>query len=303
MTQRNNKFVIICIAGQSNAVGYDESPVDFTGLYQCQNPGRIKQLGFYGDHNLKIIDLGYCAQSMQDMRPHNNSDSSTPGTKGLHLPLANLMIKHIPEDYGILVLPISYGGTGFTEGMDGTYNPILKKPSEIGSGEGTAILKWGKDTAYYRTLRDRIIYTLTLHPENKFGGIIWCQGENDAAKPEIHFSAFQEMTEALFISLNHAGLGGRVPKGIWDKDIWYNMETVSHWYSLEGCVKIWNNYKTWNPKTYIEIPRDTDSNEVNGTGQTAALRGAHFGNNSYANVIAPKVLSKLLECNAFSSIN
>lgn len=299
MNQTYNKFIVICIAGQSNAVGYDESPVEFTGLYHSKNPDRIKQLGFYGDNNLQIINLGYCAQSMQDLRPHNNADSPTPGTKGLHLPLANLMLEHIPKDYGILMLPISFGGTAFTAGVDGTYDPVLKKPAEIGSGEGTAMLKWGKDTAYYRTLRDRIIYALTLHPENKFGGIIWCQGENDASNPQDHFSAFQEMTESLFISLNDAGLGNRVPKGIWDKDIWYNMETVSYWYTLEGCVKIWNNYKAWNPHTYIEIPRNTDSNAVNGTGQTSANRNTHFGNNSYAKIIAPRVLNKLLECNAF----
>ena len=299
MKQTYNKFIVLCVAGQSNAVGYDESPVELDGLYHCQDPARIKQLGFYGENNLKIINLGYCAQSMQDMRPHNNADSATPGTKGIHLPLANLMLNHIPQDYGILMLPISYGGTAFTEGVDGTYDFVLKKPIETGSGEGTAILKWGKDTAYYQTLKDRIIHALQLHPENKFAGIIWCQGENDGSNPEGHFPAFQEMTEALFASLNDAGYQNRVPKGIWDKDIWYNMETVSYWYTFSGCVKIWNNYKIWNPKTYIEIPRNTDSNEINGTGQTAAIRGAHFGNNSYATVIAPRVLDKLLECNAF----
>ena len=299
MKQEFEKFIIICIAGQSNAVGYDESPVEFDGLYHTYNKNRIKQLGFYGEDNLKIIDLGYCAQSMQDLRPHNNADTPTPGTKGIHLPLGNLILEHIPEDYGILFLPIAYGGTAFTQGTDETYDAILKKPSATGFGEGTTILKWGKDTAYYQTLRDRIVYALQLNPENKFAGIIWCQGENDEPNPSGHFPAFCEMTEALFTYMNNAGLQERVTKGIWDKDIWYNMETVSYWYTLNGCVEIWNNYKIWNPDTYIEIPRATDSNEVNGTGQTASIRGAHFGNNSYATVIAPRVLQKLLERNAF----
>ena len=65
---------------------------------------------------------------------------------------------------------------------------------ETGFGGGTTILKWGKDTAYYYTLRDRIIYALSLHPLNKFAGIIWCQGENDASNPDEHFPAFQEIT-------------------------------------------------------------------------------------------------------------
>ena len=295
-----DKYIVVCVAGQSNALGFDESPVELTGLYACKDSNRIKQLGFYGDDNLKLIDLGYCAQSMQDMKPHNNADSATPGTKGIHLPLANLMLEHIPEDYGVLVLPISFGGTGFTTGEIGHYDSVLKKPSDKDIGQGTCILRWGKDYPYYETLRDRIIYALNLHPENKFAGLIWCQGENDEAAPKQQFEAFQSMSSALFQALNNAGFGNRVPKGIWDKDIWYNMETVSYWYTLEGCVEIWNNYRKWNPDTYIEIPRDTDSNEVNGTGQTAANRGAHFGNNSYATVVAPRVLNKLLERNTFS---
>ena len=191
MNQTYQKFIVLCIAGQSNAVGYDESKVEFMYLYQCKDPDRIKQLGFYGDDNLKLVNLNYCAQSMQDLRPHNNADTATPGTKGIHLPLANLLLEHIPKDYGVLMLPISYGGTAFTTGTDGTYDPTLKKPVEQGFGEGTTILKWGKDTAYYQTLRDRIMYALNLHPENKFAGIIWCQGENDAANPDNHYPAFQ----------------------------------------------------------------------------------------------------------------
>ena len=296
MAQTYHKFIVLCVAGQSNAVGYDESLVELSGFYENKTPERIKQLGFYGEENLKLIPLSYFAHSMQDMRVHNNADTSTPGTKGIHLPLANLLLDYIPEDYGILILPIAYGGTGFTCGMDGSYDETLKKPAPKGPGEGTAILKWGKDTAYYKTLRDRITYALGLHPENKFAGILWCQGENDAPAPQEHRKAFEEMTEALFSSLNEGGLGDRTAKGFFDKDLWYNMETVSYWYTLEGCVEIWNNYKKWNPNTYIEIPRKTDSNEINGTGQTAQNRGAHFGNNSYATVIAPLVLKKLLEC-------
>lgn len=106
-----DKFVVVCIAGQSNAVGYDESPVDTKVIYRNANPNRIKQLGFYGKQNLQVIDLGYCAQSMQDMREHNRRGTETAGTKGIHLPLANLMLNCIPEDYGILMLSVAFGGT------------------------------------------------------------------------------------------------------------------------------------------------------------------------------------------------
>ena len=128
--KKYDKYVVVCIAGQSNAVGFDESPVDENIAYRNLDSSRINQLGFYGNDNLEIIDLGYCAQAMQDMRVHNRPNTPTCGTKGLHLPLANLMINHIPDDYGVLVLSISFGGTGFTGGAPiGTYSDILKNRS------------------------------------------------------------------------------------------------------------------------------------------------------------------------------
>ena len=299
-TKIYDKFVVVAVAGQSNAVGYDESPVDTKFTYKNLDADRIKQLGFYGEDNLKLIDLGYCAQNMQDMRAHNRAGTETAGTKGIHLPLANLMLDYIPDDYGVLVLSIAFGGTGFTSGTVGTYSEELKKPTNAGAGSGTTAQKWGVDTPYYKTLRDRIIHVLNLNEANLFAGIVWCQGENDKSNVSGHYAGFQTMTEALFRELNEAGLGSRTPKGTFDKDIWYNYETVSYWYNAVQCQQIWNNYKTWNPKTYVEIPRDTESNAVNGTGQTASNRPDHYGNNAYQKVVAPRVLQKMIDMNTFA---
>lgn len=295
-----DKYVVVAVAGQSNAVGYDESPVDTKFVYKNRDRERIKQLGFYGEDNLQIIDLGYCAQNMQDMRAHNRAGTDTAGTKGIHLPLANLMLDYIPDDYGILMLPIAFGGTGFASGVSGTYNSELKKPSETGAGKGTVALRWGLDTPYYDTLKDRIIYALELNEENLFAGIVWCQGENDKNYVETHYDFFKDMTSGLFTALNDAGLGGRTPKGTFDRDIWYNMETVGYWYGVGQCQQIWDNYREWNPNTYVEIPRDTDSNAINGTGQTASNRPDHFGNNAYQKVVAPRVLQKMIDMNTFA---
>lgn len=305
-----DKYVVVCIAGQSNAVGYDESLVNVASklAYVSRDTKRIKQLGFYGEDNLQIIDLGYCAQSMQDMRVQNRVGEMYPGTKGLHLPLANLMLDYIPDDYGILVLPISYGGTGFTgDKGPGTYSAELKKPTEADpkanqGGQGTAILKWGTGTAYYKTLRDRIIHALELNDKNLFAGIIWCQGENDMNDAAGHKSGFEAMTELLFNELNaHNGgaLKARTPRGTFDRSIWYNMETVGYWYGQGQCQQIWDNYKAWNRDTYIEIPRTTDSNDINGTGTTAGVRAKHYGNNAYQKVVAPRVLQKLIDMDTF----
>lgn len=301
-----DKYVVFAIAGQSNAVGYDESLADEKFVYKNLDTNRIKQLGFYGEDNLKLVDLGYCAQSMQDMRVNNRVGEPKPGTKGIHLPLANLMLDYIPDDYGVLVLPIAYGGTGFTGNRGiGTYSEELMKPTEADpkanqGGQGTAILKWGTGTAYYQTLRDRIKYALNLNEDNLFAGIVWCQGENDKDDAAGHYSGFQAMTQLLFDELNAASLGSRTPKGTWDKDIWYNMETVYSWYTRGQCQQIWDNYKAWNQKTYVEIPRDTESNEVNGTGTTASNRPDHYGNNAYQKVVAPRVLQKMIDMNTFA---
>ena len=298
-----DKYVVVCIAGQSNAVGYDESVVDDKFTYKNRDTNRIKQLGFYGDQNLQLIDLDYCAQSMQDMRNHNRKGQEYAGTKGIHLPLANLLLDYIPDDYGVLMLPISFGGTGFTSGGNGTYSDSLMKPTDTDSksGNGTTAQKWGVDTAYYKTLRDRIKHVLELNEENLFAGIVWCQGENDKSNAEGHKTGFEAMTAKLFEELNAANLGSRTPKGTWDRDIWYNMETVSYWYSVEQCPQIWDNYKVWNSKTYVEIPRSTESNtQETGTGQTTTNYPSHYGQNAYQRVIAPRVLQKMIDMNTFS---
>ena len=82
---------------------------------------------------------------------------------------------------------------------------------------------------------------------------------------------------------------GRVYRGDWNRDIWYNVETVAHWYGMGDCPKIWAHYAAWNPETYVPIPRDTDSNERNGTGLTASIRAMHYGNDAFRKVVAPAI--------------
>ena len=274
----NKKYMILCVAGQSNAVGYDESriPEDYMDRFDRD---RIFQLGLYGQDNLQVIPLGPCAQNFQDMRPFGHPDNPGVGTRGIHLPLAHRLLKFIPEDYNILVLPCAYGGTGFTLGQHGGYDAEALRPEP-------GIWCWGMDSCYYKAMCDRIGYALSLNPENKFLGLVWCQGEWDSEDAAGHWEGFLPMAEDFFarMALSHPG---RVYKGSWDKSIWYDMETVSFWHSYHQCPQIWENYRAWNPETYIPIPRSTDSNEVNGTGITAKQRSAHFGNDSFDRIIAP----------------
>ena len=287
-----DKWVVLCIAGQSNAVGYDESPWDTRFRYKNMNNSRIKQLGFKDEDNLKLIDLGVCAQNFQDMATVQTDISGGLGTAGVHLPIANLLLDEIPDDYGILIIPAAYGGTGFTGSRGfGTYDETTMKPS-------TGALKWGVESAYYKTLKDRIKHTLDLNTDNLFLGVIWCQGENDKDDADGHKAAFESMVSDFIEDMNTSGYSNRVKSGTFDRDIWFNMETVAYWYSQGQCQTIWDNYKEWNPNTYIEIPRDTDSNAINGTGNTSSTRTSHFGNKSYADIVAPCIIDKFNKSNA-----
>lgn len=275
-----HKYMIVCVAGQSNAVGYDESivPEDYCAQFDGT---RISQLGLYGEENLKVIPLGACAQSYQDMRPFGNPANPGVGTKGIHLPLAQQLLDMIPEDYGILMISCAYGGSGFTVGEYGPYDEVRLAPAP-------GVWRWGASSNYYQGMKDRIAYALDLNQENRFLGVVWCQGEHDSGSAAGQKAGFEAMTEDFFAYFAR-NYPDRVYKGDWNRDIWYNYETVSYWYQQGECAGIWENYRAWNPETYVEIPRETDSNEVNGTGITARIRGAHFGNDAFLKVVAPRV--------------
>ena len=280
------KYMILCVAGQSNAVGFDESPVtkDYMGRFRTR---RLWQLGLWGEDNLQIVPLQACAQNFQDMRPYGNPDSvpDQPGTKGMQLPLADLLLDRIPEDYDILVLPCAYGGVGFTVGEPGTYDPQTLRPSE-------GRLRWGVQSPYYLALKDRLRLVLDRNPENRFLGLVWLQGEFDFEDGDGNIRGFTEMSRD-FLETFAREYPGRVYRGDWNRDIWYNVETTYYWYTQGDCSKIWANYKAWNPATYVEIPRDTDTNATNGTGVTTDIRPAHFGNDAFYRVVAPAVKAKM----------
>ena len=153
-------YVVVGVAGSLNSVGYDES--DHREQDNNTEPDRIVQLGYYNDDNLQIIPLGQVAQNLQNMSdvddpisPAGNYGRERRGTKGIHLPLAKELLKYVPSDYKILVVPVAYGETGFSSGTDIAYDEVTKKPSVNPQGGN-----WSLNGAYYKTLRDRIKYAL-----------------------------------------------------------------------------------------------------------------------------------------------
>jgi putative transposase len=288
MKPEGEKHMILCVAGQSNAVGYDESrlPEDYGVSWPLD---RIRQLGFWGEDDRRIVPLGPCAQSFQDMRPFGHPDNPdwAKGTRGIQLPLAAALVPYIPADYKLLVLSCAYGGTGFTVNEFGPYDAAVMRPA-------SGIWRWGVQSNYYRAMRDRIDYCLGLNPENRFLGVVWCQGEHDSADADGQAAGFEALT-ADFFAHGAARWPGRVWHGDWNKGCWYNFETVGYWDTQGQCPAIWQHYRAWNPETYVAVPRDTDSNEVNGTGITARIRAAHFGNGAFEKTVAPLVAEKIAQ--------
>lgn len=74
------KFVVICVAGQSNAVGYDESPLTKADVSADTN--RILELVGNSPETATLEPLNHCAHNMQDMRSVNLNNSSEGGQSG-----------------------------------------------------------------------------------------------------------------------------------------------------------------------------------------------------------------------------
>lgn len=279
---KEDKYAIFVVAGQSNAVGYDESTIEHEDY--TEHP-RIFQLGQYGENKNKIIPLGKFAETYQNM---SSFTADGKGTKSIHLPLAKKLLADVPEDYKILVISASYGDTGFRTGGLGTYNSIDDIP--------TTSLIWSTESAYYKSMIERLKYALNLNEENKFIGTVWIQGEHDgnANASANHNVKFTEMADH-FIS-NMQEFANRTKKGVIDKDNWFNVQSTHYWNTRGQYPQILENYKNWNLSSFVEINTTNEhTNAVNGTGRTSSNRASHFGNNAYATLVAPAVYNKMKE--------
>lgn len=280
------KYLVVAVAGQSNAVGYDESAVYPTGIHAPVD--NAFQLSYRTNgKNLEVVPLTWSADDVEDKAKFINM-SQLKGTKGIHLPLAKELGALIPSGYKLLFVNVAYSGAAFIvpRGQSTAYNSSTLSPVDMGQ-----TLMWGVNKPYHRTLVDRIKYALDLNPANKLIGVVWCQGEADALYSDSHFTAFTQMTKAIFDELNSQGYGVRCPKGTADKDMWYTFSTTRFfvdWYDIQNAAPVFGGYKAWNPNTFIHIPKTTADNTVGGNGVTGAGK-YHFGNDTFRTVIAPEV--------------
>ncbi len=163
--------LIVIVAGQSNAVGYDETPwdKDDVGVIPYCYFDAQKQHGDYsGAAPVPIHNPGIDTyQNMQDL------GSVGTRTKGIHYELAKRLIGLVPDEYELEIWGMAYGGSRLTGGNAGSVG---------GNNLPENSTKWNSDGALSIATGKRIgVHLRAIQPESKLIGFVWCQGENDGS--------------------------------------------------------------------------------------------------------------------------
>ncbi len=191
------KWYILALGGQSNMQGWGERDMPL------ENNPRIKQLARfnssesdlndmdiitkaatnYGDRfrefrpvdetNLTLIPATPCLDSAKNKFCEMKRKRKLGGMVSPGLYIAKAILPYIPEDYGIIILDVSKGSSGFGDMHTvGSYNEETMQSTL----ESTS---WRVGNPLAREFIDRLKFVLDLNPENKLLPFIWCQGEND----------------------------------------------------------------------------------------------------------------------------
>ena len=279
-----DKFVVVGVYGQSNAVGYDESPLTKYDIPVDAN--RVKQ---YSD---SLKPLTFCAenlQNMNDVAPRGGTQSAMAAeraadaytidgrtaytmTKGIHLPLANLICSVIPDDYGVIIVPGARGGQAISNFVPGTSD--------------------------YNSFKSRINSAMALNTDNVFAGIVWCQGESDAASTAA--ATYKEKFENI-ISTLHTDINlnaKQMPKVSNAKEYWFAYEWPLAYKQKDSKGILNAQREVLGAANYVDIPDETPANTTN---YCASNPGDHFGKDSFRKVIAPRVFAKMQEACMFQN--
>lgn len=289
------KFVIVGVWGQSNAVGYDESVATLYDVPKCEN--RLFQVSCRDD-KLNIEPLTLCAKNIQNMESDVYRTDFTATikksravfglkdgryTKGIHLPLANLIADSIPDDYGVLIVPGAYGGQSIANFLKSTTN----SPGCAG-GYYARFIKAMKKALGHGAQADK----------NILAGIIWCQGEQDSA--EMSGLAYKEKFSTLIsdVKTDLASFANRTAFNNLDK-IWYCYEYPLHFKNQKYGRDILTAQKELlGISNYVKVD---DNHPTNTATYTSAIKEAHYGQNYFRTHIAPSVFEKLKENGALLS--
>ncbi|MEL0239133.1 MAG: sialate O-acetylesterase [Gammaproteobacteria bacterium] len=131
---------VVLIVGQSNThagIGYD-SELDKT-------VDGIKQLGRFGNDNMKIID------ATEPLHNHTASENKI----GFGLTFSKLLKNYLKTEKNIILVPCGFGGTGFSQN------------------------NWNKGDELYSDAVARVKYVMENNPGSELTAMLWHQGESD----------------------------------------------------------------------------------------------------------------------------
>ncbi len=212
LTQQYRNLWLI-IAGQSNAVGYDETPWDqddVGAIPYCYFEG-LKGHGGYGNADpVPAVNAGIDA--FQDMQ---NLGGVGTRTKSLAYPLAKELIGLIPDEYELFISNYSQGMSYVNGGVVGTITS-----SNIPEGS----TRWNTDGNLTTAIGRRMnLHMGRIQRDSKFLGVVWCQGEADGqgnCSVENYKTAFNNtitQIEALFAGGDNVTYGNKTKLNTMEK--------------------------------------------------------------------------------------
>ena len=156
------KYDIIILAGQSNAVG--------NGMGTVEKPYAPREDVLYMFGPLETNEY-YVSPACEEVR-----DNETVGNFILRFAEHYLEDNRLEDGRKLLILCAAAGGTGFIDGQ------------------------WRLTDCYYLRMMDMIRTALALNPENRLVGLIWHQGEYDScygASLELHYNHLMTLLKSV----------------------------------------------------------------------------------------------------------
>lgn len=183
------RSLVVMIAGQSNAVGYDEAPWDENDtkhLPYCYFEAQKTHGSYDNASAVPLWNPG--VDTFQDMQSYGVGTR----TKGLHYELARRLIGFIPDGYELEIWGWAYGMSGMCVGEDGTVTKQnLPSDSTKWNNTGGLTIASGK--------RLNVMFG-SIQPESKLIGVVWCQGEFDGLRnisADDYAAGFENMVNKM----------------------------------------------------------------------------------------------------------
>ena len=301
---------VVIVAGQSNAVGYDESPIHsneakpipfayYEQLYPTTRSAYSlgSQVPFYAPYT----------DCFQNMRSYPTSCGNL--TKGVHYFIAEKLIGFVPEDYELEIWGYAYGGSGVKTGNVGSVDS-----NNLPSGSTL----WGDTGGLTLATAKRMkLHFGTLQPQSKLMAIVWCQGEQDGDKNISVDNYADGIAKTMQTIATNAELKDEnyVNPNFKIDTTEYNGIKYPLWVVYPGPQKYWNtrgtfkNIIAWqkaNFTNFVDLPEDLQTNDSNASGSKAQTWRDWSGygftssvlNSHYANCfdfIGHKVAKKIVE--------